>query len=165
MKRITILLAAIMLAGCAIPGMRDQPAAQRLDGVVVPEVDFRSAAMSDIVDFIASSWHCICHPLVYPTQEIDGESVTYSFHVDAYNPHDPTSSIGLVKETNETTVVRLGPTITFHAENISVLDLLTQIVDEADGTLEIHGDRVTIKTRKIEPSSPPYSERAADDPF
>jgi hypothetical protein len=165
MRRIATLFAVAALAGCATPDISSQPAAKRLSVVVVPEVDFRSAAMSDIVNFIASSWHCLCHPLVYPTQDVKGDFVTYIFHVDAYNPHDATSSIGLIKGTNETAIVRLGPTITFHAENISVFNLLTQIVKEADGSLDIHGDEVTIKTRKIEPSSPPYSEKVAIDPF
>ncbi len=53
--------------------------------------------------------------------------------------------------------------LTFHAEKINVYDLLTQIVHEAEGTLEIREDEVTIKTRKVEPSPGPVPSKAAAD--
>jgi hypothetical protein len=165
MKRIITIVAMAALAGCVTTSSREAAGTSRLKSVIVPEVDFRDAAMSDVVEFVANSWHCVCHPWIHPTQRIEGDSVTYHFHVDDYDPHDPDSSIGLVKGTNKTSFVRLGPMVTFHAEKINIHDLLTQLVEQVGGSLEIRGNDVTIKTKKVEPSSPPYSERAADDPF
>ena len=140
-------------------------ASARLKSVVVPEVEFRDAAISDVVESIANSWFCIGHPWVHPTQEIKDDIVTYRFHVDAYDPDDPKSSIALPRGTNGTALVRLGPMVTFRAERITVYDLLTQIVRKAHGTLVISGDEVTVKMRKAETAPGRKPSKAADGLF
>jgi hypothetical protein len=120
MKRIMPIFAMVLFAGCTTMLPRDDAAVLRMKSVIVCEVDFRNAAMSDVVNFMANSWHCVCHPWINPTQEIDGDTVTYHFHVDQYDSNDPNGSIDPVKGTNETSLVRLGPMVTLHAEKISV---------------------------------------------
>ena len=113
MKRLGhIVLLTLAAAGCATTdfSVHHKPTAAWLAKIEIPEIDFRNAAMSDVVDFMAISWHCICHPMTYAKQEIHGDSVTYSFHIDFYDPHDPNSRPVGIKGTNETQMVLVdGP--------------------------------------------------------
>lgn len=155
MKRIFTVFVLTILTGCTTISSRDKITVSRLKSVIVPEVHFQDAAMSDAVEFVANSWHCICHPWVYPTQKIEGNSVIYHFYIDDFDPHDSSSSCALIKGTNKTEIVRLGPTVTFYAEKINLHDLLIQLVRQVDGTLEFNDDGVTIKTKLKQLPVPP----------
>jgi len=137
-----------------------------MKSAIIPEVHFQDAAISDVMEFVANSWHCICHPWIYPTQKIEGNTVIYHFYMDDYDPHDPSSSCDLIKGTNKTEIVRLGPIVTFHEEKINLHDLLLELVKQVDGTLEINGNSVKIKTNIEQPPALLQNETAAPaDPF
>ncbi|MBI3987352.1 MAG: hypothetical protein HY343_10550 [Lentisphaerae bacterium] len=52
--------------------IQHEPTAARLRAITVPTINFRNAAMSYVVEFLANGWHCMGHPWVYPEQTIQG---------------------------------------------------------------------------------------------
>lgn len=148
MSRITALaLAMVLTAGCLSTPTAEEPAARWLASIVIPEVDFREVALSDLIEFITvtqASRGGVPDRLI---QRIEGVNVVYSFRVSRNEPDGSPASIAETHSAVKSSFVQLGPRITFQARYISLYDLLVHLVEEAGGTLEIKGDQITIRAR------------------
>jgi len=144
-----------MLSGCASTSLviEDEETAERLRKIELPELDFQRATMPDALTFLASSIHCMCHPIVYPTQIIQGDSVLYSIPFDTYDAHDahdPNVDAQL-KGSKETKMLRRGPTLTMQMKDSTVMDVLRAITKAVNGTTTIQKELITIRTKNVEP--------------
>jgi hypothetical protein len=143
----------------------DKDTATRLDAITVPEIDFRSAAMSDVVLFL----HEGCLPVGYSQppvrQSIGDANVTYFIPVPP--PDDPTVKVGMQGLWEQPELARFGPSITLSVRHISMLDLFRRVAEISKSDCEVQKDLVVFKTKKVQqPTAPPQEESAPKaDPF
>lgn len=166
MKRLVpSIVICLAVTGCATSSpivVRDEATAARLDRIIVPEVDFRSASISDVIAFL----HICCLPIGYDPpplrQVVEKAGVTYFVPVPSQD-HPDVRGPGEMWE--EPQIETFGPSITLSRRQLSLLEVYRAVADLGATSCEIRENMIVIKTRKVQPSSPPYSERAADDPF
>jgi len=124
-----------------------------LDKIVIPEVDFRDAAMSDVVTFLAMN----SVPLGQPSPRIE-QTVTRS------------NTTYVIKWTEnkdkDYSLVPAGPGITLKASHISLLELFKAVTLLADGKIKIRNNKITIETKNVlPPKTVPVNNKPLPDPF
>jgi hypothetical protein len=114
MRIITSFILACLMTGCATPAQRHTR--ERLASIIIPEIDFTRATISDVVDFLHTQ------SVAYdPQEEKKGVGVMLSL----------TAPEEKVIPQNDPFEVKIEPvnypTITFKARNISFLDALDSL--------------------------------------
>ena len=167
MKIIRMLAPLLVLCGCATSRVEltHEPTIERLRKIPVVAMEFQDAAMSDVVAYIAMNLHCVCHPMVFPQQTIQGEVVAYTIPFDTFDGEDPTCPKDRLKGTNETVMLRLGPAITLRVNDSTMLDVIQAVVRRSEGSLEIAEDLIRIRTKKVQPPVAHVQKGPAADPF
>jgi hypothetical protein len=167
MRKVHILALALFLAGCTTSrvDLNHEPTAERLRKIPVVAMEFEDSAMSDVVAYLAMSMHCVCHPMVYPTQTIGDDIVTYVIPFDTFDGEDPDCPKSLLRGTNETPLVRLGPAITLRIRNGTMLDVVEEVTKQSQGSTVIGEDEITIRTKKVQAPVAHVQEGPLPDPF
>lgn len=150
-RTISLIVICLGLAGCATcrTVVHDDMTESRLDQIIVPEIAFRSATMSDIVDFL----HDCSLPIGYDPpairQIVSETEVTYFIPVPP--PTDPA-----VKSPGEmwaqTTLQTFGPSVTLSGRDMSLLAIYRQVARLGATRFDIQKNMIMIKTRKVQPA-------------
>ncbi|OGV61140.1 MAG: hypothetical protein A2283_24015 [Lentisphaerae bacterium RIFOXYA12_FULL_48_11] len=166
-KNVWLLILTFVFSGCTTSGViiHHEQTAERLRKIPVVEMDFKGAATSDVVEYLALNLHCIGHPPIYPKQIIKENSVTYVIPFDTYDAHNPNSSALELKGTNKTEVTRLGPAVTLRIRNSTMLDVMKEVTKKFQGSAEVSKDQITIRTKKVQPPVAPVQNVPAAGPF
>ena len=166
MKITGMLVALVVCAGCAtLDKPQGRVTTDALKKVTVPEVDFRHAAMSDVVEFVcACGPGCIGHSGFHAAQEIRGNTVVYRLRLCGHDLHDETSPNCVLKPGEERPLVRLGPELNLSTNNISIYDLIVLVTERSDAKLEVQADRMILRMRKVAPPPEPEPTSGESEP-
>ncbi len=120
MKTFTVVLVACVLCGCATSQQRQT--SRKLKSVVLPEVDFKEANVSDVMKFLFEA------SLEYdPAPPAEGRGVGFILNLTQTEPKDSAPA-----------PPRPGPKVTLHARCISILDALNAVSKATGVEYTIH---------------------------
>ena len=167
MNRIATCLLLCLTAGCASSRMTvtDEDTAARLDVITVPEIDFRSAAMSDVVLFLHAGCLLVGYSQPPVRQSVGHADVTYSVPVPP--PDHPSVKVGTQGLWEQPDLTTFGPSVTLSLRQVSMLKLFQRVAEISGSQCEVQKDLVVLKTRKVQqPAAPLQNESAVPtDPF
>ncbi len=126
---------------------------------------FDGWALSDVVEYMAMNLHCICHPVVHPSQTTSNDAVTYIIPFDRFNGEDPSSPKALLKGTHETDIARFGPAVTLRLTNCTMLEAFGAVTRMSQSTTKIDKDQITISNRRRPPPPLRVQTGPLSDPF
>ncbi len=141
--------------------------------IVIPEVDFRETAVSEVLEF----FHFSSLPIGYKPppmrQEVNQNEVIYFLPVPDFR--DPrVVPPGTQQEAERAKLRVCGPVITLSANDISFMELFQRVANAAKGTMVVRPDMVIIRTplpssgglargRSSAQSQPPVTAHPVDD--
>jgi len=145
--------------------VRDSATAERLRIIPVAKMTFDGCAFSDVVEYMAMNLHCVCHPVVHPSQTTSNDAVTYIIPFDRFDGENPSSPKDLLKGTNETSIVRFGPAVTLSLTNCTMLEALGAVTRVTQSATDIDKDQITIINRRLQPPPLRVQKGPVPDPF
>lgn len=126
------------------------PTTDALRKVIIPEVSFRQAAMSDVVkDLSYCGPGCLCHSGLHASQDIREHEVVYRMRLCGHDAHDEKSP-ECTRQPNECVpFVRLGPEVSLTTNKISTYDLIVLVAEQTSARLEVQPDSMILRTPKV----------------
>ena len=143
-----------------------EPTADRLRKIVIPELGFRNAALSDVLNFLHLSYLPVGYTPPPIIQEIGKSSVVYTIPVpDRDNPTVKQPNDQRKDEDNERSekqLTRFGPSITLKMESVSLMQVFHAVTKACGGTCAVKRDMVVITAGRIKPPPLPSAETSDD---